>query len=172
VAENFEYMLLMSHEKSLNFNFCYYLVEEQKGAKLSVSSDDALNYLFYIVDVYELFDVALGLYDFELVMLVAQKSQKVLDKFYVKVFIIVNLIVFLKDPKEYIPFLNDLRKLEPTYQKFTIDKHLKKYESALKHLKDCGAEHFDECMKFISDQKLHSSALKVFPSDHPLYEVS
>jgi len=53
-------------------------VAEQKGSKLAVSSDEALNYLFYIVDVYELFDVALGLYDFELVMLVAQKSQKVL----------------------------------------------------------------------------------------------
>jgi elongator complex protein 1 len=53
------------------------LVKEQNGIKLSVSSDEALNYLFYIVDVYELFDVALGLYDFQLVMLVAQKSQKV-----------------------------------------------------------------------------------------------
>jgi elongator complex protein 1 len=52
-------------------------VKEQNGVKLAVSSDEALNYLFYIVDVYELFDVALGLYDFQLVMLVAQKSQKV-----------------------------------------------------------------------------------------------
>lgn len=55
----------------------YFTVKEQNGAKLKVSSDEALNYLFYIVDVYELFDVALGLYDFQLVMLVAQKSQKV-----------------------------------------------------------------------------------------------
>jgi predicted CDP-diglyceride synthetase/phosphatidate cytidylyltransferase len=52
-------------------------VLEQKGGKLAVSSDEALNYLFYIVDVYELFDVALGLYDFDLVMMVAAKSQKV-----------------------------------------------------------------------------------------------
>lgn len=50
---------------------------EQQGRKLAVSSDEALNYLFYIVDVYELFDVALGLYDFDLVMMVAAKSQKV-----------------------------------------------------------------------------------------------
>lgn len=68
--------------------------------------------------------------------------------------------------------LNDLRKLEPTYQKFTIDKHLKKYESALKHLKDCGAEHYDECLKFVADQKLHSAALKIFLPSHPLYQVN
>jgi elongator complex protein 1 len=78
----------------------------------------------------------------------------------------------LKDPKEYIPMLNELRKLEPTYQKFTIDKHLKKYESALKHLKDCGAEHYEECLKFVADQKLHSAALKIFPPAHPLYQVN
>jgi elongator complex protein 1 len=51
---------------------------EQQGQKPTVSSDEALNYLFYIVDVYELFDVALGLYDFDLVMMVAAKSQKVI----------------------------------------------------------------------------------------------
>ncbi|XP_065333711.1 elongator complex protein 1 [Cloeon dipterum] len=125
-------------------------VEEERGKKLPVSSDEALNYLFYIVDVYELFDVALGLYDFELVMLVAQKSQK--------------------DPKEYIPFLNELRRLEPNYQKFTIDKHLKKFESALNHIKECGPEHYNECKKFISEHKLYSAALKVFPPSHYLYK--
>lgn len=31
----------------------------------------------FLVDVNELFDVALGLYDFELVLMVAEKSQKV-----------------------------------------------------------------------------------------------
>jgi elongator complex protein 1 len=67
--------------------------------------------------------------------------------------------------------LNELRKLEPTYQKFTIDKHLKKYESALKHLKDCGSEHYEECLKFVADQKLHSAALKIFPPSHALYQV-
>ena len=39
--------------------------------------EEALNYLLYLVDVNELFDVALGLYDFELVLMVAEKSQKV-----------------------------------------------------------------------------------------------
>jgi elongator complex protein 1 len=145
-------------------------VKEQNGIKLPVSSDDALNYLFYIVDVYELFDVALGLYDFELVMLVAQKSQKVwlIRTNYISYFLQYFII---QDPKEYIPMLNELRKLDPIYQKYTIDKHLKKYESALKHLKDCGPDHHDECMKFIANQKLHASALKIFNQLHPLYQV-
>ena len=40
-------------------------------------AEDALKYLMFLVDVNELFDVALGLYDFELVLMVAEKSQKV-----------------------------------------------------------------------------------------------
>ena len=33
--------------------------------------------MLYIVDVNELFDVALGTYDFDIVLMVAEKSQKV-----------------------------------------------------------------------------------------------
>ena len=39
--------------------------------------DAALKYLILLVDVNELFDVALGTYDFQLVLMVAEKSQKV-----------------------------------------------------------------------------------------------
>lgn len=48
------------------------------------------------------------------VLFVAQKSQK--------------------DPKEYLQFLNELKKLPESYRKFRIDSHLKKFESALVHL--------------------------------------
>jgi elongator complex protein 1 len=40
-------------------------------------ADDALDFLLLLVDVNALFDVALGLYDFDLVLFVAEKSQKV-----------------------------------------------------------------------------------------------
>jgi len=43
----------------------------------SVTTDDALRYLLYLVDVNDLYNVALGTYDFDLVLLVAEKSQKV-----------------------------------------------------------------------------------------------
>ena len=42
-------------------------------------ANDALNFLLLLVDVNVLFDVALGLYDFDLVLFVAEKSQKVKD---------------------------------------------------------------------------------------------
>lgn len=46
--------------------------------------------------------------------------------------------LFLQDPKEYLPFLNMLKSLEPNYQRYTIDKHLKRYRKALLHLSKCG----------------------------------
>lgn len=38
---------------------------------------DGLQFLMLLVDVNVLFDVALGMYDFDLVLFVAEKSQKV-----------------------------------------------------------------------------------------------
>ena len=43
----------------------------------SVTADEALRYLLYLVDVNDLYNVALGTYDFDLVLMVAEKSQKV-----------------------------------------------------------------------------------------------
>ena len=42
-----------------------------------VTADEALRYMLYLVDVNDLFNVALGTYDFDLVVMVAEKSQKV-----------------------------------------------------------------------------------------------
>jgi elongator complex protein 1 len=70
-----------------------------------------------------------------------------------------------------VPFLNELRKLEENYQKFTIDKHLKKYESALLHLSKCDEAHAEECLNFIKTHKLYKEALKIFNKSHALYEV-
>lgn len=46
-------------------------------SKLVTEADDALKYLLFLVDVNRLFDIALGMYDFQLVLMVAEKSQKV-----------------------------------------------------------------------------------------------
>jgi elongator complex protein 1 len=63
---------------------------ERENGQHMVSADEAMKYLLYLVDVNCLYNVALGLYDFDLVMFVASKSNK--------------------DPKEYLPFLNKLRR--------------------------------------------------------------
>jgi hypothetical protein len=45
----------------------------------------------------------------------------------------------LQDPREYLPFLRELRSLEKYYQRFRIDDHLKRYERALENLSRSGA---------------------------------
>ncbi|PNF34889.1 hypothetical protein B7P43_G01410 [Cryptotermes secundus] len=123
---------------------------ERKNANLMVSADDAMKYLLYLVDVNRLYDVALGLYDFDLVMQVAAKSNK--------------------DPKEYLPFLNKLRRMDPNYSYFVIDKHLKRFESALNHIALCqGDEYFEECLNLVKTHKLYSKALDIFPKGSPKY---
>ncbi|XP_076644239.1 elongator complex protein 1 isoform X1 [Halictus rubicundus] len=113
-----------------------------------ITSDEALKYLLYIVDVNTLFDTALGMYDFDLAMFIASRSQK--------------------DPKEYIPFLNDMRELDENYMKYSIDLHLKRYESALEHLAR-EPNRFDECVNLIRDQDLYTKALKLFKKDNAKY---
>lgn len=122
-----------------------------RGNKMPhITAEEALKYLLFLVDVNELYDVALGTYNFDLVMMVAEKSQK--------------------DPKEYLPFLNQLRKLDTNYQKYTIDKYLKKYDKALENISKCGLEFMPECLSLINAHHLHTSALQLFPSTSPQYK--
>ncbi|XP_031636716.1 putative elongator complex protein 1 [Contarinia nasturtii] len=116
------------------------------GRKTTVTAQEALKYLLYLVNVNDLYDVALGMYDFDLVLFVAQKSQK--------------------DPKEYLPFLNELKQLEENYRKYRIDNHLKRYSKALEHIVKCGVEKLEECLELIEKHNLYTQALRLFkPSD-------
>uniref|UniRef100_A0A8C7MJP0 Elongator complex protein 1 n=1 Tax=Oncorhynchus kisutch TaxID=8019 RepID=A0A8C7MJP0_ONCKI len=116
-----------------------------------LSAEEALKYLLFLVNVNELYEHSLGTYDFDLVLMVAEKSQK--------------------DPKEYLPFLNMLKTLEPNYQRYSIDKHLKRYRKALHHLSKCGEEHFTESLNLVKDQRLYSEALGLYPTDSPQYKA-
>jgi len=42
-----------------------------------ITVDDALKHSLLLVDVNQLYDAALGMYDFDLVLMIAEKSQKV-----------------------------------------------------------------------------------------------
>ena len=113
-----------------------------------------------------LFDAALGVYDFDLVLFVAEKSSQ-------------------KDPKEYLPFLNDLRMLPQgeAYRNYRIDMYLKRYRLALKHLakyisdnpsnenNEVSTTEEVELLNLVREQRLYSEALKIFKlssgsSDH------
>ena len=54
---------------------CFLVFTGHSGS--SVTTDDALRHLLYLVDVNDLYNVALGTYNFDLVLMVAEKSQKV-----------------------------------------------------------------------------------------------
>lgn len=112
-----------------------------------IDSQGALKYLLYLVDVNQLYNVALGMYDFDLVLFVATKSQK--------------------DPKEYLPFLNELKQLDESYRKFKIDSHLKRYHKALQHIVNCGDERYNECLALANRENLHAEAMRLYGEGHP-----
>lgn len=68
------------------------------------------------------------------------------------------------DPKEYVPFLNELKKLECHFMRFTIDDKLGNKKLALKNLVQCEGE-FEKCLKYIIDNNLYSHALTLYDQD-------
>lgn len=92
-----------------------------------------------------------------------------------------------QDPREYLPFLRELRALEKYYQRFKIDDHLRRYDKALLNLSLAGksyryslvtiylpftgSERFDEAMAYVERHQLYDAALAIWrETDH--YEVS
>ncbi|RWS23458.1 elongator complex protein 1-like protein, partial [Leptotrombidium deliense] len=112
-------------------------LEEQKDR------ESAIKYLLYLVDINRLYEEALGTYDFDVVIMVAQQSSK--------------------DPKEYLSFVKSLQQIEPQdYRNYKIDMHLKRYEKALYNLSLCeGEEYFNECMELVDKHHLYKKALKL-----------
>lgn len=127
------------------------LEDSQKSAQSPspASAEDALKYLLHFVNIDILYDTALGMYDFELTMFVASKSSK--------------------DPKEYIPFLNCLKKLNEDHMKYSIDMYLKRYDSALEHISRDSTK-FEECFNLVHSQKLYSKAMKLFKKGSTEYK--
>ncbi|KAF7294045.1 polymerase II transcription elongation factor [Mycena kentingensis (nom. inval.)] len=104
--------------------------------------EDAVKYIIFLVDADKLFDTALGMYDFSLVLMIAQHAQK--------------------DPREYLPFLRELRSLETHYQRFRIDDHLRRHDRALKNIHLAGADRFDEAVAYIEKNHLYELAVSIW----------
>ncbi|XP_065910972.1 putative elongator complex protein 1 isoform X2 [Dysidea avara] len=116
-----------------------------------IGVEEALKYSLLLVDVNQLYDVALGMYDFELVLLVAEMSQK--------------------DPKEYLPFLNQLRKMDTHYQRYSIDRHLQRYSKALSHLSKCSDDKFEEALLLIKTHHLYSLGIELYSDRTEQYKA-
>ncbi|SCZ89323.1 BZ3500_MvSof-1268-A1-R1_Chr1-1g01107 [Microbotryum saponariae] len=120
-------------------------------AKDSERAQDAVKYIIFLSDANKLYDLALGMYDFSLVLLVAQESQK--------------------DPREYLPFLRELRQLDTYLQRHRIDDHLERYDSALRNLAKAGEGRFEEVLEYTKRHGLFGTALEAYKGDAGRYRV-
>lgn len=115
--------------------------------KSSDQVDETVEHICFLADVNRLFDNALGLYDLRLALLIAQQSQK--------------------DPREYLPFLQNFQRMEPPRRKFSIDDHLGRFKKALQHLRDLEA--FDELKAYTVRHELYNAALGLYRYDEDKY---
>lgn len=93
------------------------------------------------------------MYDYQLVMYVAQKSQK--------------------DPKEYVPFLQELSKLDQSYAKYKIDCYLKRFSRAVGHIAALCTDDekkFEECIEVVKKHSLFDAALEAFANNEKCYK--
>ncbi|KAB5585850.1 IKI3 family protein [Coniochaeta sp. 2T2.1] len=109
----------------------------------------AVEHICFLADVNKLYDHALGLYNLDLALLVAQQSQR--------------------DPREYLPFIQNLHQLPPLRREFTIDDHLNRREKALGHLKALNL--FDEVQKYTVKHNLYQTALSLYRYDEASHKI-
>ncbi|KAK4122928.1 IkappaB kinase complex, IKAP component [Parathielavia appendiculata] len=103
-------------------------------------ADRAVEHICFLADVNKLYDHALGLYNLDLTLLVAQQSQC--------------------DPREYLPFVQELHKMPMLKRQFTIDDKLEHWEKALDHLK--ALNNFEDVKNYVVKHKLYQYALGLY----------
>ncbi|KAJ4405808.1 putative elongator complex protein 1 [Neurospora sp. IMI 360204] len=108
-------------------------------------AERAVEHICFLVDINKLYDHALSLYNLELTLLVAQQSQR--------------------DPREYLPFIQSLHKMDPLRRQFTIDDHLSHHEKALTHLRLIANTYSEEVEAYIIKHQLYPSALALYRNE-------
>ncbi|KAG7550537.1 Elongator complex protein 1 [Arabidopsis thaliana x Arabidopsis arenosa] len=93
------------------------------------SAEEALKHLLWLLDSDAVFEAALGLYDLNLAAIVALNSQR--------------------DPKEFLPYLQELEKMPESLMHFKIDIKLQRFDSALRNIVSAGDGYFPDCMNLI-----------------------
>ncbi|KAJ0420730.1 IKI3 family-domain-containing protein [Aspergillus carlsbadensis] len=103
-------------------------------------AEDAVEHMCFLTDANRLYDTALGLYDLELTLLVAQQAQR--------------------DPREYLPFLRKLQQLPELRRYYEIDNYLGRWAKALKHLHALGVH--DELREYTVKHVLYKDAIDIY----------
>lgn len=106
-------------------------------------AEKAVEHICFLADVNTLYDEALGLYNLDLALLVAQQSQR--------------------DPREYLPFIQNLHQLPEVRRKFSIDDHLSRHSKALVHLQTLNSH--QESQDYTVKHSLYADALKLYRHD-------
>jgi len=106
-------------------------------------ADAAVEHVCFLVDVNRVHDSALGMYNLDLALLVAQQSQK--------------------DPREYLPYLQSIQELSQLRQRFKIDDDLGRHTKALQHLYSLKA--IEELQTYTQKHELYSNALELYRYD-------
>uniref|UniRef100_A0A8L8KT92 Reverse transcriptase domain-containing protein n=1 Tax=Heligmosomoides polygyrus TaxID=6339 RepID=A0A8L8KT92_HELPZ len=116
--------------------------DEMPAMKRDVYARKWLHHVRFFVNEAMLFNAALATYDLKLTLQVAEVSNR--------------------DPKEYVPLLNELRKVEPEdYRKCRIDMARSDWESALRHL-SLFDDKWDEAVDLIRARDLYAPALVIY----------
>lgn len=113
------------------------------------TAEKAVEHICFLQDVNRLYDHALGLYNLDLALLVAQQSQR--------------------DPREYLPFIQDLHQKPELRRKFAIDDHLGRREKALHHLHTLNV--FDEVQSYTTRYALYPTALRLYRYDTERHNI-
>jgi elongator complex protein 1 len=121
-------------------------VKEVKSEK-TIYAEEALEYVCWLVNANNLYNVALDLYDFDLVTMVATQTHK--------------------DPKEFLPYLNSLKEMDPVSMKFRIQVDLGNFDKAIREVsRDETHSHFDEILQIVKKNRLYRVAIREF-AHHP-----
>ncbi|VEU21829.1 DEKNAAC102885 [Brettanomyces naardenensis] len=128
------------------------LIESLNNAS---ETEKCVQHLCFLLDVNKLYDVALGIYNIPLALVIAQQSQK--------------------DPKEYLPFLQELHVQKDNRKRFMVDTYLKKYEKALDSLRRIDVEEEEnienEILTYIVNHQLYKHALQIYRYDSIKFDI-
>lgn len=107
--------------------------------------ENAIAHLCFLLDPNQLYDSALSIYDVQMALEIAQKSQK--------------------DPKEYLPFLQQLNVASEMRKRFLIDDHLTRSDLALNWLYQMEVPVEEEFELYVKEHILYKEALKILRYD-------
>lgn len=102
--------------------------------------EKAAEHICFLADVNRLYDHALGIYDLDVALLIAQNSQK--------------------DPREYLPYIQSLQEMTQYQRQFTIDDDLGRRKKALSHLHTMNS--FKQLKNYTVKHELYSTAVEIY----------